>query len=1207
MSEPFPTELQPERTRAIHCEMICDSFEAAWRDVRVGSDRPMLEDFLAQTSESERESLLRELVVIEIDYRHQIGESPSHDEYGARFPALSSNWFRELLIQPATLPFEARRVAVSDMSGRAFGDYELLTEIARGGMGIVYKARQVSLNRIVALKMILAGSHASDADVLRFRAEAEAAANLDDPGIVPIYEVGQHDGHYFFSMGYIEGQSLAARLVEGPLVPREAAEIVRDAARAVHYAHQAGVIHRDLKPANILIDRTNRPRVTDFGLAKRTANESSLTASGQVLGTPSYMPPEQACGKVDEAGPKADVYSLGAVLYATLTGRPPFQAATAAATLQQVLDQEPAALCAINKSVPRDLETIALKCLEKLPQRRYASAEELAEDLDRWLTGQTILARRSRAWERALKWARRRPAVAALSGGLATVTVVAFILVTWLWLSSQRVATRRTLDTARIWCEEGEVNRGLLLLDHTLGVVPFYGKDLDHAIRANIGTWQKQLVPLVSLLPNPGAVQYQVFSTDGRRLLRVYKNRNETTEIWDVEQGKPIRSLKHSAPIRRFAVFSPDGNRILIATEDGDKGGFCLWRVNEEHVPEPCITAGLVTAAAFAPDGKTVVTGCDDHALQAWDSFTGKELTDKSTAAGAVVAVAVSDDGQTVATGTDNGKVQLWKADSLLPAGFELEAPQLKSDTGKVRTVAFALGGKRLLALIQDEQQGIGDVPVWDITNGCFVENLNNTPWEIKAVAISRDGRSVLTGAGDYTAQLWEIREQTLTVKAVLQHEDDVDAVAFSPDEEGKLVLTGSKDGTTRVWDATTGKPVCLPVAHPGPVQTVVFSEGAMYSTISQDASVRMWKIPSAIDRGWSEDGKIMSLAVSPDGKRVATGTNNGNVHVHKTDDGTPEWEHKCHDDEVWAIAFLTYDKLATGGRHGTIRVWDVGSNTPIHEFEETYRVRSLAGSPDGDTLLIGSGDWVDGQAGLRRISNDDAIDLPLLRNGVVDAVTYSPKDGVSRCAVASGNAIQLWLNLPKPNEDDGKSPSDDAVVKGGFVELLPPHEVRVVALAFSPDGSRLASGSIDKTVRLWDGATGTPQGQALRHASAVWSVAFSFDGKFLVTGCSDGSVHVWDVATGVPVGPTWHHEEVAWTVRCDSEGRIWSGGNDQMLRQWPLPSPVEGSPRLIRLGTEVFTGMDFDSQQVARWLDAATWQQRREALDRLVRRITPK
>ena len=321
--------------------------------------------------------------------------------------------------------------SMQEMLPRQFGDYVLIAEIARGGMGVVYKAKQERLNRIVAVKMILSGQLAGKEDVLRFYAEAEAAANLNHPGVVPIYEVGQNEGQHFFSMGFVDGPSLATLITEHPVEPNDAAIIAVQTAEAISYAHARGVIHRDLKPANVLLARlegssTNslgtqrcsrygQPKVTDFGLAKQISSRSELTATGQILGTPGYMPPEQAAGKTDEVGELADVYSLGGVLYAMLTGTAPFQAATPIDTLIQVLEREPTPPRQINSKIPVDLETICLKCLQKDQKRRYQSANELIEDLNRFIDGSPILARPVTSTERLWRWSRKHPAVAALS------------------------------------------------------------------------------------------------------------------------------------------------------------------------------------------------------------------------------------------------------------------------------------------------------------------------------------------------------------------------------------------------------------------------------------------------------------------------------------------------------------------------------------------------------------------------------------------------------------------------------------------------------------------------------------------------------------------------------------------------------------------------------------------------------------------------
>ncbi len=468
------TGLSLELARRI--DAVCRRFEADWR----AGGSPRIEDYAADVPDEGRVALRAELVALEHELRQAQelastagGGAGSAPAVGARLavagaeeptvaPGASStapvpddapdSVHDEATIPPRRDPTIDLIPLAHDMPTTAhgqlvhagadesepvrvryFGDYEIIREIARGGMGVVFQARQVSLNRPVALKMILAGQLADETDVNRFYTEPEAAANLDQPGIVPVYEVGQHEGQHYFSMGYIEGQSLAQRLADGPLPAREAADLIRRVAEAIEYAHQHGVIHRDLKPANVLLDRSGNPRVSDFGLAKKVKGDSDLTGSGQIMGTPSYMPPEQAGGKRGEVGPTADVYALGATLYALVTGRPPFQAATAMDTIVQVLSDEPLPARRLNATVPRDLETICLKCLEKDPARRYPSARALADDLGRYLAGEPIVARAVTRLERAVKWARRKPAIATLLGLITLVTFLGLGGVLWQW------------------------------------------------------------------------------------------------------------------------------------------------------------------------------------------------------------------------------------------------------------------------------------------------------------------------------------------------------------------------------------------------------------------------------------------------------------------------------------------------------------------------------------------------------------------------------------------------------------------------------------------------------------------------------------------------------------------------------------------------------------------------------------------------------
>ncbi len=319
-------------------------------------------------------------------------------------------------------------------SAREFGKYQLLEELGRGGMGVVFRAWQSDLRRHVAVKMILHSRLASQDDVRRFYIEAQSAGGLNHANIVRIHEVGQVGGQHFFTMEYIDGENLAERLKQTSYEPDEAARLVAAVARAVHYLHQHGVIHRDLKPSNILLDGDGQPHVTDFGLAKIfDATDSGTTQSGTIVGTPSYMSPEQAAGHASQVSPLCDVYSLGAILYELLSGRPPFQRETPLDTLVEVLEGEPTLISKQNPAVPRDLELICFKCLEKDPEKRYTSAESLAEDLERYLCGEAIEARPSGLWSKMKRWARREPALVSRLAGLgiaATVVQIRYVFST---------------------------------------------------------------------------------------------------------------------------------------------------------------------------------------------------------------------------------------------------------------------------------------------------------------------------------------------------------------------------------------------------------------------------------------------------------------------------------------------------------------------------------------------------------------------------------------------------------------------------------------------------------------------------------------------------------------------------------------------------------------------------------------------------------
>ncbi len=649
----------------------------------------------------------------------EAGEAPDRQELLARHPDLAAELeaffadhdrLRQLAAplrsvgEAAPPPAEAATLAPDSGSATAaplgtvryFGDYELLEEIARGGMGVVYKARQVRLQRLVALKMILTGQLASPQDVQRFHTEAEAAANLDHPNIVPIFEVGQHEGQHYFSMKLIEGGSLAQQIPRFRSDGRATARLLATVARAVHYAHQHGILHRDLKPANILLDADGEPHVTDFGLAKRVEGGNDLTQSGAIVGTPSYMAPEQARAEKG-LSTAVDVYSLGAILYELLTGQPPFRAATPLDTLLQVLEREPQPPHVANPQVDRDLATVCLKCLEKDPARRYPSALALAEDLGRWLEGEPISARPVGRAERAWRWCRRNPAVAALTGALALLLVVvaagaSFSAVYFRRAAEQERDLAKTADDARHAADDArqDAEQGWRRARENAAARE---EDLVKAIR-NPGQTLLQAVDaaehaaprdaahndsLVAALsacrerrtfvsPNVSLTS-AVFSPDGRRIATTTERHGpghgadlQRTQVWDTATGRLLHTL--NVPGLSFGTlqFSPD-SRLLLATFEGfavvryqdglecmhTDGAVRLWDVTTGK--EVRVLKGhtdRVVTATFSPAGARILTASWDRTARIWDAATGKELFALHDPHFSVASAAFSKDGQRV-------------------------------------------------------------------------------------------------------------------------------------------------------------------------------------------------------------------------------------------------------------------------------------------------------------------------------------------------------------------------------------------------------------------------------------------------------------------------------------------------------------------------------------------------------------------------------
>lgn len=650
--------------------------------------KPRLEDYAARFPQlGPVDRLGDDLIADEYRIRHLFGDRPGHGEcvgrFGEQVPDLvrmlsqiDDDLARQRLAE--TVP-ETFAVADGDAAGvgtrlRYFGDYELLEKIGEGGMGVVYKARQMSLNRVVAVKMIKHGRLASEDLVKRFHGEAEAVAQLDHPGIVPIYEIERHEDQYYFSMRYVEGESLAKKVAEGPLSPGEAARLMQLTAEALACAHAVRTIHRDLKPANILLDANGQPCITDFGLAKRTETDSTLTATGEILGTPSYMPPEQASGKHDEVDVRWDVYALGATLYHLLTGRPPFQADNFLDTLDQVREKEPISPRSLQPKLASDLETICLKCLEKDPKRRYATAEEVAAELQRFQRGEAIMARPITGTERAWRWCKRKPVVACLIAGIAVSLLAGTMVSSYFAVEAARSAqdaiqernkakvaeeeARRLAEEylkQRDLAEERRISQQKATYNLTLSRVAMSMDDapgqalelLDssdrcpHELRELTWSFLDRRLSRDHFLlrGHEGPVRSLSLSPDERFLASL--GVDERIRVWGMQSGKEKRPIRTGEPLVRpdsrgsykRIAFSHDEEAVLLAAHSR---GISSFDIATERYASRYFRLGNAGHTVFSPD-RTLLATCGGRSrVRLWDAESegfGRSLATRDAAA----------------------------------------------------------------------------------------------------------------------------------------------------------------------------------------------------------------------------------------------------------------------------------------------------------------------------------------------------------------------------------------------------------------------------------------------------------------------------------------------------------------------------------------------------------------------------------------------
>jgi WD40 repeat protein/serine/threonine protein kinase len=1064
--------------------------------------------------------------------------------------------------------------------------YTVLGRVAQGGMGVIFKVWDSSLHRPLAMKVIrgqdrvVEGVSLAPVDrqlLARFLREAEITGQLDHPGVVPVHEIGTDErGRVYFTMRLVEGESLGAVLDkmnkgDATWTPTRVVDVLVKICETLAFAHSRGVVHRDLKPANVMVGRFGETYVMDWGLAKvlpgrsrpgperavpdnegalppitegdeygaaqDDAGPADLTTAGTVLGTPAYMPPEQAEGRQDELDERSDVYSVGAMLYRVLTGKVPYADGGVPRISKDVLVAvkagPPTSVAQLAPRAPAELVAICKKAMARGRAERYADMGEMAADLRAYLENRVVKAYQRGALAELKKWVKRNPWLTGAAAALLVVTALGVAGIVWKYRDAEYqkdIAEERRKEAEK---NEQDAKRQLSNSTFLLAVAAYDSRDVPLArqrlasIEPGHRGWEwhyfhrQSSGGIFTLYGHTGGVGSVAFSPDGTRI--VTGSYDKTARVWDARTGTPLLEMKGFKEVVRSVAFSPDSTRIVTGSFDKTA------KVWDARTGTPLLelkghTNGL-SSVAFSPDGTRIVTGSHDKTAKVWDARTGTLMLELKGHAIDVRSVAFSPDGTRIVTTSEDKTAKVWDARTGTP---QLE---LRGHTDWVHSVAFSPDGKLIVT-------GSGDrtAKVWDAQAGTPLLDtplltLKGHTGGVFSVAFSPDGTRIVTGSGDSTAMVWHARTGAF-LRELKGHTHILSSVAFSPD--GIRIVTGSDDHTAKVWDARTGTPQLELKEHTNAVSGVAFSpDGGRIVTGSFDQTAKVWdaRTGTAQLELKGHTHFVSSVAYSPKGTSIATGSYDHTAKVWDAQTGRPQLELRGHTGDVESVAF-SWDgtRIVTGSQDKTAKAWDTETGTLQLELKgHTEKIRGAEFSPDGAHIVTASYD----------------------------------------------QTAKVW---------DARTGTPLLELKG--------HTQGVVSVAFSPDGTRIVTGSLDNTAKVWNAQTGTLLLELKGHTDAVGSVAFSPDGSRIVTGSLDNTVRVWDAQTGAPLLGWRGHTGGVRSVAFSPDGTcIVSGSWDQTAKVWYARSGHELIPdaeelAYRRLHTQPNLGRYRESYEAARAAD---------------------